>query len=315
MQKLLLLSFMIGLSLKNYAQINLAKNINNMDKGNDKDSSLERAETGKGSSYFIAGIAVGNRLLSVHNKVVNSKETSAIATIFTPSITYQNKSGFNLAVGTSLLNDSARGFSANQYYLSIGYQLPSNDNVDFAAIYTHYYIVDKYDASSSPIQNDFFTSLMFKKTWLQPSIAFDYSNGNSYDVTTKGRLYDSVTNKLKSYAFIASLNHEFNWESVFKKNDGFTFTPALLLNLGTSNVTLLHKTNATNIARLVGKKGKLTKFENTGFAAESVGIDLSASYAMGKFSIEPDFYLDYYLPATTVSRFTNVFNISLSYKF
>ena len=65
----------------------------------------------------------------------------------------------------------------------------------------------------------------------------------------------------------------------------------------------------------IGKKGKLSKFENTKFAAESVGIDFDLRYTMGKFTIEPDLYLDYYLPSTTTNRLSGVFSINLGYTF
>ncbi|MBC7422206.1 MAG: hypothetical protein H7334_02005 [Ferruginibacter sp.] len=316
MQKLLLFSLLIGLSAKNYAQSKSDKSLPKKDATellNDGEDSTYKPN--KPNSYFTAGIAMGNRLLSVNNKVANSKQTSQNALIYTPSIAYQNKSGFNIAAGTSLLNDSSKGFTVNQYYLTTGYQLQGNSNIDFSIAYTHYFIADKYSISSSPIQNDLFTSLVYKKTWLQPGVAFDFSSGNSYEDNKRGRYYDSITNKLKSYAFIASVSHEFSWESVLKDDDGLTFSPSFLLNLGTSKVTILHKTNATSVAQLVGKKGKLTKFQNTKFGAESVGIDIDASYTIGKFTLEPDLYLDYYLPETTTNRVTNVFNINLSYRF
>lgn len=314
MRKFLLLAILVSLCLLNYAQTKQVKSMTTI-ADNIQDDNSSSGDSDKISSYFTAGIAAGNRLLSVHNKVVNAKETSENVLIFTPSIVYQNKSGFNIAAGTSFLSDSIKGFSVNQSYLTAGYQLQNNDNIDFSIAYTHYFIADKYSISSSPIQNDLFTALSYKKTWLQPGIAFDFSSGNSYEVTRKNRLYDSITNKLKSYAFIASVGHEFSWESVFAENNNLNFTPSFLLNLGSSNINIIHKTNATSAAQLVGRKGKLAKFQTTKFAAESVGIDLDMSYTFGNFTLEPDLYLDYYLPTTTANRVTSVFNINLSYKF
>ena len=232
-----------------------------------------------------------------------------------PSIAYQNKSGFNVALGSSLLNDTSKGFGVNQYYITTGYQLQGNNDIDFSLAYNHFFIKDKNSTYSSPIQNDLFISFTYKKTWLQPSVAFDFSSGNSYEVNRKRALYDSITNKLKAYAFIASVGHEFNWESVVTADDSFTFTPSFLLNLGSSKINIIHKTNALNVAQLVGKKGKLVKFQNSGFAAESFGVDFDFNYTVGHFTFEPDLYLDYYLPATSDSRTTGVFNINLSYKF
>ena len=315
MRKLLLLTLLVSACFKNFGQTKSFKNSPPIiaDSLKQDENSIESSD--EKSSYFTLGLAMGNRLLSVQNKVVNSKETTEQVLIYTPSISYQNKTGFNIAAGTSFLNDSAKGFGINQYYLTTGYQLLGNDNIDFSIAYTHYLIADKYSVRSSPIQNDLFTSLVYKKSWLQPGIAFDFSSGNSYEVKRKNNLYDSITNHLKSYALIASIAHEFSGESVFAKDDELSFTPSFLLNFGSGKINITHKTNAANIAQLVGKKGKLLKFENTKFAAESVGFDFDIRYTISKFTIEPDLYLDYYLPSTTTNRLSGVFNISLGYTF
>jgi hypothetical protein len=314
MQKFMMLALLLTVSAKNYAQTNTEKNIDIKDSTEIINELMDMLSTSdKSSSYFTAGIGIGNRLFSVHNNALNSKQSSVNTLIYSPSFGYYHKSGFNLSVGANALNDSAAGFGISQYSISPGYQLPDNKNVDFAFAYTHYFVQDQFSSYVSPIQNDFYSSFTYKKTWLQPGIALGYSTGKYKEEKRKGGLYDSTTNKLKSFSFIASVAHELNWYGLFNKNDGFTFTPTLMLNSGSGKIAIQHKSNAANLLYFLNKKGKLPKFKNTKFQAESIGLNMDARYVTGKFTIAPQAYFDYYLPANSTNRFTSVFTINFSY--
>ena len=72
--------------------------------------------------------------------------------------------------------------------------------------------------------------------------------------------------------------------------------------MGKSKLTFKHKTNVVNLANFLNKRGRLPKFENTKFQAESLGLSLDASYVVGKFAIEPQGYFDIiYLQRQTIN--------------
>jgi hypothetical protein len=220
MQKFLLLTWLLlALSEKNYAQTDSSKSISAKDSleiMKDLMDILSASE--KSPSYFTAGIGIGNRLFNVRNNALNAKQSSINKLIYAPTFGYYNKTGLSFSASANLLNDTSSGFGINQYFISTGYQLPDNDNFDFSIFYTHYFISDIFSSYTSPIQNDFYTSVIYRKAWIQPGIALGYSTGKYGDVKRRAVLYDSITKKISAFAFIVSASHEFLWKDIFNKH-------------------------------------------------------------------------------------------------
>lgn len=275
------------------------------------------------TSYVNIELSVGNRLFSMRNNRLNTKQASTSVTVYNPSVTYYHKTGANIGIGASLLNDSATAFGPTQYSFSAGYDLPENDKFNFSFAYTRYFIKNQYSVFASPILNDLFTSVEYKKSWLQPAIAFGYSTGNYKQVLKKDTtiginrkiLYDSSTTSIKYFSMIAYVSHSFNWQALFNKEDELTFKPTLLINMGTSAINTTHKTNAVYLQRLLNRRGKLPKVMTTAFKAESLGLNIDFSYLVGRFSFQPQYYLDYYLPKSDFDKFSQFFNFNIGYTF
>ncbi len=317
MQKfLLLIYFLLALSAKNYAQTDSLKGISAKDSAelmNELIDLLSSSE--KPASYFTASIGIGNRLFNVRNNALNAKQSSINKFIYSPALGYYHKSGASFSASANLLNDSVNGFGVNQYAVSPAYQLEGNKNFYFAFVYTHYFVNDIFSTYTSPLQNDFYTSLNYKKTWVQPGIALGYSTGKYGEVKRKRALYDSVTNNIKAFTFIISASHQFIWDNIFNKKDGMILNTALMLNTASSKVDIHHNTNAANLLNFLNKKGKLPKFKTSPYQVESAGLSLDLQYVYGKFVFEPQVYFDYYLQQTEENRFTSVITFNLSYSF
>ena len=61
--------------------------------------------------------------------------------------------------------------------------------------YTHYFEKSIYNNYTSPIQNEFYGNILFKKPWLKPGIALGYSTGKfdqSIHIDTTVRILNSV---------------------------------------------------------------------------------------------------------------------------
>jgi len=283
-------------------------------------------------SYAQVGVGVGNSLFSVHNNALNAKQGSS-AFVFMPSVGYYHKSGLSLSAISYLLKEK-KMFGVNQYAVTPAYETPAGKDIDFLASYTHYFVKNEYSNYSSPVQNDFYASVIYKKPFIQPGFAIGYSFGEYKDVRRldtaiagiEKHFYDSATNKIKTVSAIVSVQHEFDWNDVFKKNDGIIFTPALMLNLGQDNATSDAHTNIgldptlnTPARKALGNRlnklltKRAAKLQTTPFQAESAGLDLAAQYAIGIFSVEPHAYFDYYIPSSnnsTSNRFTQVYSIN-----
>lgn len=279
--------------------------------------------TDKPTSYATVNIAVGNRLFSQRNNTVNAKQGDNITTVFTPSVSYFNKSGFNATMATYLLNDASKGFSAVQYSATVAYDLPENEHFSTGASYTRYFVKDKFSAYASPIQNDLYGYFSYKKYWLEPGVAVGYSTGQYKQLITKDTvinnrrrfLYDSITNNLKAFSVLLSVSHNFEWYQLLHKKDALFFTPSIMLNVGSSKTEIMHQSNATFLLNLLNKKGKLRRNQNTPFQVESIGLNVDVNYTIGKFNFQPQLYLDYYLPSTDTERFSQVFTFNVGYSF
>ncbi len=275
------------------------------------------------TSYVFVSANVGNRLFSLHNNQLNAKQSTSSTLVYNPSAGYFHKSGFSFSAGAYLLNDAVKGFGVTQYSITPAFDLTGSDNFSFGASYTRNFVKDEFSSYSSPIQNDFYTSFAYKKPWIEPGISFGYSTGEYKQSIIKDTtinnirrvIYDTATSKLTSFSMMLSASHSFDWYGLLKKGDGFDIAPALLLNFGSSNTNISHNTNAPNLLRLLTKKGKLRRQQTNKFQAESLGLNIDCNYTIGNFSLNPQLYLDYYLPSTTEQKFTQVFTLSVGYSF
>ena len=113
-----------------------------------------------------------------------------------------------------------------------------------------------------------------------------------------------------------TVSHIFEWEKVLDKTDRFSLVPTLMLNLGSSLTTISHKTNAPpGVINFLNKKGKLPKLQENKFRVESIGLNLDASYEIGRFSFSPQAYFDYYLRKTDGDKFTSNFSFVIGCSF
>ena len=283
----------------------------------------------KSVSYFYASIGLGNRLYSVKNKALNANQSNAAVAVYSPSLSYFNKTGFGISAGANLLNDSKQ-FGVNQYSLSPSFDLVGNKNISLGISFTHYFVKDKYSTFSSSVQNDLFTSFSYKKAWLQPGIALGYSSGEYGETKNKDSIiggvkrhfYDTLNVTSNSFYTMLSVQHQFDWYSVFKKSDGLSFSPSLMVNAGSGSSTTTHLTNAPppgpggdEVFKAVNRKGRAPRVQTSKFQMQSIGLNLDLNYSIGNFNIEPQLYLDYYVRSTDTKRTTAIFMLNVGYTF
>ncbi|MEP7143083.1 MAG: hypothetical protein ABI707_09445 [Ferruginibacter sp.] len=320
-----LLIFIMLFTCRDYAQTRPATRLSEKDSLEILSQLISLLDTAtRPFSYVIANIGIGNRLFSINNYALNATQSNTNVIIYSPSIGYFHKKGFGLTAGANLLND-VTGFGASQYSASPSFDLTGNKNIAFGISYTHYFVKNKFSVFSSPIQNDLFTSLTYKKTWLRPGIAAGYSTGEYKDVKYKDTVianisrhfYDSVTYKLKAFSIMFTASHQFLWYGVLDNSDGLAFTSTLIANAGSGKTAIGHNTNALLIFKFLNKRGRIPKFQNTKFEMQSLGLNLDLDYTIGSFTFEPQLYTDYYLPATDTDakRITQVFTFNIGYTF
>lgn len=278
----------------------------------------------KPKSYFEISLGVGNKLFSVHNNAINSAATQEKKLFYTPSIAYYHKSGFNISLTPYITSDSS-AIKVYQTALTPGYDFASN-NIGFGISYTRYLADTKSYNSKATYQNDLYAYFKYTKSFIEPSISIGFAEGkykeiNLVTIPILGipKLFkDSVTNSIKDFSLSVGIEHGFSFDSVFSTKGNLLFTPQLVLNAGSEKFTAAH-TNK-NLATFVQKSKKLkskslTQSANSAFALQSLALSLSTAYTIGNFSISPNLYIDYYLPATTENRLSTIFSLTIGYSF
>ena len=288
------------------------------------DSMLENDEflktmDDKPKSYFSINLGIGNSLYSVKNKAFNTTQNQS-RIIFTPSVGYSDKSGLGISFTGYLYADSGIT-SFHQLGITPSYSYVKGKTADLDLSYTRFITKKDYTGNVSPIQNDFYGSVKLKKPWVRPGLALGYASGTSrevtyYDTVINGnrRIFrDTMTTKLTAFSLQGNLSHPFNFYHIITPDDGMTFTPEVMINAGSDNYVVSHKNPFLTRLNNKSKRFRNRRIEsgNTPFQLQSLGINLDLNYSVGKFTFQPQVYFDYYLPATTDKRFTQIYSLMM----
>lgn len=331
MLKALLYSFfIIFLFSKSYAQVTPSdKQI--MDSLIQNDPFLKMLnKMDDAESYFRINVGIGNRLFSGNNKAVQNLDTKH-QLVLTPSAEYFHKSGLSLSFAGYLQSENGT-FNFYQYAVSPSYSYSKSKVVNALISYIHYFKQSRYNASASPFDNEIYANLLFKKPFIKPGLSASYSSGKYSEIIhvdttviivnrpTRIKYVDTTTTNISSFSLAANIEHDFTFYKLFAKKDGFRFTPQLSLISGINNYSVNHKSSA-QFYNLFTKRQlkKLRRFQSSTdkgkFEIQSLGLDLDLNYSIGKFYIEPELYLDYYLPKTNDKAFTQIYNFNIGITF
>jgi hypothetical protein len=282
------------------------------------------------TSNFDINLGIGNKLFSQKNNSVNATQAQVNQLYYTPSVGYHHKSGLGLSVTSYIANDNGT-VKIYQTALTPSYDY-SGKSISASLSYSHYFADTKAYNSNSTFQDDWYASVRYKKWVIEPTIAIGYTTGKFYEVSrldTVGPMpnvvyNDSTSNSIKDFSLNAGIEHSFEFESLFTKNDGLSLTPQLILSAGSEKYTstrinkVIYPVLNQFLQKRAAKRGKVisrSQSDNTSFTIQSLALSLSVDYSIGKFSISPNVYSDYYLPATTEKRLNTVFSISFGYYF
>jgi hypothetical protein len=289
----------------------------------ENDEFLKLMKGGKKRNTLDIEIGIGNRAFSSENQAVNA--TSILdQLIFTPSVVYNTKSGFGFGITGFATSDSLGNLQLYQTGLSAVYEYYGKEI--FAGLsYTRYLSdVKKYN-NKSLYQNDIYGYIKKARGIIQPGIAMGYANGNYKEVSVASFVLnrplnprgdttiigkDSTDNKTSYFSLSGSIDHDFSFYKLFSKGDELDFTPSLIINFGSDKNTQTHTNKLFNRPAL--SKRKRVEFSNK-FQLQSVAASFDFTYSVGKFYLQPNLYLDYYLPETTAKRLSTIFSVTAGF--
>ena len=284
----------------------------------------------KDISYVDVNIGAGNGTFSLKNNALNAGQAQTNKIYYSPSVGYYHKSGLALTISGFLASDIGE-LKMYQYVINPSYTY-SNKNVEAGISYTRYIEGSGASFAVSPFTNDFYASGVYKKTWVEPGIALGYSFGKQveyYDTSfwfnpqppAQPRIIhirDTITTKLSGFSLSLSASHTWEFLELVNKKDALEIKPALMLNAGSQNWNISHSNKMLNRFPRVGNALKNRFGNGSGsekFNLQSLAFLAEVTYYYGKFYLQPQIYLDYYLPTTTEKRLTSLFSVTFGISF
>jgi hypothetical protein len=278
-------------------------------------------------SFFTVSVGAGSGVFSFENdnsSFLNPEKKLIIS----PSFGYYHKSGLGVSATGYMMNENNR-LRFYQYVFTPSFDL-IRKTFSGGISFSRYINKDELSFYTTPIQNEIFTYFSYKKLWLRPSLSISYGWGSTTKYEKKqlrilrklqqrsSRYSLTITNEesISDFSVTLSLRKDFNWYNVLTKKDNITLTPVILVNSGTQNFGFNSSYTYTlpTAIRVNSLPSNSTITDKTEFAAQSVSMVLRTAYLKGRFIIQPQLLLDYYLPEAD-DRFNTVVSVTAGLSF
>ncbi len=290
------------------------------------DAFLSMLEEKRDTSYVMISAGISNGVFSVKNNSLNAEQAITKKIFYTPALSYFHKSGFGISATGYLATDNGQ-LKFFQYALSPSYSYYSK-KIDWGISYTRYIRGASTSFDINPYKNDFYGNFVLKKLWLRPAIGTGFSIGREKEYFDSVisfaqpprtlTIRDTITTTLSSFSINFSISHIWTFEKVLFKNDELNLQPSVLVNGSNLRLDIKHSRNLGNRRPIVQKLLKIAYGDGTTkqkFSLQSLACSLDLSYGKGRFIIDPQIYLDYYLHETDSNRFSAIYSFMISYAF
>lgn len=267
MKKIFLLSFITFFVLHSFAQ----------DSSENKWQLTASLGFGPVAVYNISGVDTG---------FVNSLSVS-------PAFSYRNnKTGIELTYSPGIVTGGPKP-GIFMHAITFGVEQYDKKIFDYTLNYSRYFFANNGSIPYSPLNNEIYGSLTYKKLWLRPSFSAGIGFGNNTETIPSSSAYDIGAS--------AGIGHSFSWE---KSKVNYSLAPSLLLNAGTNEYfSLLNSTkyvgrnkksaqvSKTNSAARrrrnngSGSSTSATTTSNETFCLSNIELGMEASAELGSFSI------------------------------
>lgn len=278
------------------------------------------------SSYFDISIGGSNGVFSIKNNSVNAEQATTSKIFYTPSIGYFHKSGFGITASCYIASDDNK-LKVFQYAVSPSYTFFTK-KLSGGISYTRYITGASTAFDVNPYKNDLYANIIFRKLWLRPAIGMGYSVGRSkqyFDsvvtftqVPRTITITDTVTTKLSSFSLNFSISHVWSFRNILFKHDEIDLQPCFMINGSNQKLTVAHSGNINRRRPLVQYLLKHAYGDSSvkeRFSLQSLAFLLGTAYGKGKFILQPQLYLDYYLHDTESKKLSAIYSFSISYAF
>jgi hypothetical protein len=276
-------------------------------------------------SFLLTSLSAGRGYYTFETKDASLVAASKRLT-YSPTIAYFHKSGLGINVTGFAVNDDE---NLNLYQAAI---TPSYDYIEDRRIatgisYTRYFTKDSLPFYTTPLQNEVYAYFTYRSSWFKPSITASYGWGNRSEYEEResliqdlrlrrfGYTYVNTKESIRDFTVTASVRHDFYWLDVLANRDHIRLSPQLAFTSGTQKFGFnrYSSTYATVIRtgnNVLFSAEELYLDSQTDFQPLSLTFYLRGQYALGKFFIQPQFMLDYYIPGVE-ENFSSLFSVNL----
>ncbi|MEO7306603.1 MAG: hypothetical protein ABIR78_02380 [Ferruginibacter sp.] len=285
---------------------------------------------GKERSYIDVNIGIRNGIFSLRNNALNADQAQTNKIYYKPTLGYYHKSGLALTL-SGFMASGEKSLKMYQYAISPSYAYSSKN---LAAVISYTRFIEGSDAGFevSPFKNDFYASAVYKKKWIEPGVALGYSFGKLTEYYDSSFWYtpplpalprivhlrDTITTRLSGLSVTLSASHTWSFWELINKKDGLRVLPTFMLNAASQRSNTTHSNRLINRFPRISNYFKRTYCDSCAtqnFKLQSLAFLAQLTYYYGKFYLQPQVYLDYYLPATTEKRLITLFSVTAGVSF
>lgn len=262
-------------------------------------------------TYTILNIAAGTGFYDYYSKddyTLNTKRQVVLA----PSIGYYHKSGLGISTSVAILNEEEK-LNPYQLLTSLSYDFLNSMKFVTGVSATHYFTKDSLGFYTTPLKNELYAYFTYRALWFKPSVSASYGWGSrsayeereeyitSLRLRQNGYTRINTQESITDFNVMISVRHDFYWLNVISKKDFIRVSPQISFASGTQSFGFNQNSNTYGSTRITGKN-ELYRSENISlddrleFQPLYISTSLKSELSIGKFFIQPQFILNYYLP-------------------
>ena len=272
----------------------------------------------KPRSFFLANVSLGSNYFNYWRRNLTQLESSKRG-IFSTTLGYYHKSGLGLTVSGNVTDDEEK-LNLYQFTISPSFDFITSTNWTAGISYTRYITKDSLPFYTSPLQNEINAILCGEN----PGCSREFPPASEVEAgpNTKRRerfierlrrrkpgSIVNVTNTNETVAdFLVTgfVRHSFYWMHVLHSKDHVKLTPQVSFSAGSqkfgfNGVSSTYAVNRSKAATLISNSGDFSIDDHMKFQPISLTLQLRPEYAFGKFFIQPQFILDYYIPSESLT--------------
>ncbi|MGB3008517.1 MAG: hypothetical protein WBC06_18520 [Chitinophagaceae bacterium] len=275
-------------------------------------------------SYFLSSLTIGKGFYNFEGKSSFLIESSKKLT-YSPTLGYYHKSGLGITTNGYIVDDG-KNMNLYQVAISPSYDFLKDKKFATGISYTRYITKDSLPFYTTPLKNDIYAYFTYRKWWIRPMLALSYGWGSRTDfeqreiliqdlrLRRRGFTYINTEEKVSDFSLSASVRHDFYWLDIFNFKDHIRFTPQFTFTSGTQKFgfnqsSSTYATSVRNNNSVIYNTDNLYLDDELKFQPLSLTLCLRGEYSIGKFFIQPQFTMDYYLPVST-ERFNAFFSMT-----